>query len=1075
MLKASHVFERYGQLDMSEANNVKRANIEYGFVATDSLPRRFVLLKQTAVLEGLIATGAVGRRTAGGVDRQRLRGAGGVVEETLSRSSDARQAILRTIFAKPDSMDDALQMGSGYLLNTEALRKRIGSCLSSDQVLRAVADETERFYERQGETVKDSTSAASRLASAAPLFAQHLSAMGVWLQPVRDGSEIRRLLPTKLLPILAWISTPDRHRQIAELVLSRHKAAKNTSSEAILNVFLATAANSTALQSENLSVGPLILIKEGSQNYPDPRKYSSSVNYLYQECCRYFGRDPSDHPSALLFLTSIRLAKTGVDAFDWCDRPSARNTKNVSRVLGREITDVPQYIREWARDLRELLPLFKRKDVKTIVASLNYWLIFLFMLGEERAPSRLREVERLRDINDYGRSGGLTYVEFLRRHVVGVNDEIAYIAPSTLQQAWQLAAIRDGFTNLSNPVDARADRPGKARERRARTSRKALDQKVLEVLISENRKEAFAFARCLGRGGRAHWRTVMDTTTGRHEVVFFPLLPLLTDVIMHSGARNRQAAWLDSGEGDEMSVDIEAAAYVPNTLATATPGRRQGYIQVHEIIDAKQRRPVLGMFLNTDKVVGKAYEVPWIDADVAKAVMELRDLQVRYNPISQPIPALRPATTNKYITAQVSDVYPLFREPRSPLAQPVTEAQLAQYWISLLEHCQPLVNAKLGYEYPLIRDGNPIFDIHSLRVTTVTVLIENGVSPEIVQMLVGHRSVLMTFYYNAVRDASVHRSIQDAMDRRRQAAGALDEETSDDLIREAIESHVTLRVGDDFAGADLLRLHLERRSGFDLFTHGICPGGDCSTGGERLAEGRYSPVWRPRACSGCRYRVTGPSFLAGLVHRLNSLMMEIKLSMQREERLVDEACEAEDAGHPAASLHANAAREREDRDELWREWCLEYQTVKVAEAELHAHSTDGKTLVATSTIDKGSLRLATDEVHTFEHMQALVADAKLLAGATLDLPQGLVEMRDRLLFEVVRTQEIDRYFYRLDPAARARALDRLGDLLVTHAPSPDHLQAVIDGTVRLDEIPTLADAVATLTCETPDFQLESAR
>lgn len=1070
LMPVSEVVERYGQLGMNIKNNSKRADLEYGLIASDGEPRRFIHLKNGAVIEGMINVGVVEGRTVTGKQRSRLRDTdGGIVGVALSQKPAIRRRMLQMIFEDPEDLDQVIQVGQANLIGAKTLRATLTQHRSASDLLKEVAERTEAFFNEQATAGSEgSTAKGSGRIFAAPLFAQHLSAAGIWLQPLEHVSGMSYLVPARLLPIASWLAVPERHRPLADRIVSHHRAVRGQSGAVILNAFLAVAGSSTIWQAKELRAGPLAYFKEwvqsgrGGTKATSSNVLSSSINALFKECCAYFGQPLDSHPSAPVFFGNKRLARTGVDVFDWCERPTPRNTRSASRALGCPIAEVPRYVRDWAEELKELLPLFKRKNIKGLSECLDTWLVYLLFLGPEKAPLSLADIDRGRHINDYGRGDGVTYVEFLRQHYAPHNERIAYTAPSELQHAWQLAAIRDDFANRSNPIDPAEDRPTKAPVRRARTARKALDQKVLDIIIRENRRNDFELARTHGLRRSTNWRLVVDARTKRHESIFFPLTPILIDVIMHSGARNQQTAWLDSGEGDELAVDLASTAYVPNMLPTATKGRRQGFIQVHEIVDAKVRRPVLGMFLNTDKVNGKSYEVPWVDAEIASSVARLRELQVRYNPMRGPIPAIRPATTNKYVNVPVADVYPLFRDPTSPLFLPVTDTQIQFYWRDLLAHCQPIVNEELGYEYPLLRDERPVFDIHSLRVTTVTVLIENGVSPEIVQMLVGHKSVLMTFYYNAVRDASVHRSIQEAMDRRRQSGMALDDDAADELIRDAIESHVTLRAGDDFTGTDLLREHLERKTGFDLFTHGICPGGDCATGGERIGEGRYGPVWRPRACSGCRFRVTGPGFLAGLVHRLNSLMMEIKLSMQREGRLNDEAYAAQDEGRSAHSLLANAGREREDRDALWKEWCLEYQTVKAAEARLHAPEQESTALVLPASVRMDAVSLGSDEVHTFEHMHALVCESNLMPGASLDLPPGLNEMRDRLLFEVIRTQDIGSYFYKLDPASRSRALDRLGDLLVTHTNAPDRLQAVIDGTLRINEMPAMADGIAAL-------------
>ncbi|KAI9881827.1 MAG: hypothetical protein M1823_006461 [Watsoniomyces obsoletus] len=80
----------------------------------------------------------------------------------------------------------------------------------------------------------------------------------------------------------------------------------------------------------------------------------------------------------------------------------------------------------------------------------------------------------------------------------------------------------------------------------------------------------------------------------------------------------------------------------------------------------------------------------------------------------------------------------------------------------------------------------------------------------------------------------------------------------------------------------------------------------------------------------------------------------------------------------------------------------------------------------------------------------------------IDLPHGVRETRDRLLLQVIRAQNLDAFYYRLDPGVQVRALDRLGDLLVMYAGDPDRMQALAAGEASWAEIPALSSAIEDL-------------
>jgi hypothetical protein len=91
----------------------------------------------------------------------------------------------------------------------------------------------------------------------------------------------------------------------------------------------------------------------------------------------------------------------------------------------------------------------------------------------------------------------------------------------------------------------------------------------------------------------------------------------------------------------------------------------------------------------------------------------------------------------------------------------------------LLRHCQVDVNKLFRREYPLVNDDGLVFDLHALRVTMVSNLLEAGVSIDIIRDLVGRATWMMTWFYNGRRSAILNASVQKAMHMRSQAHDAL--------------------------------------------------------------------------------------------------------------------------------------------------------------------------------------------------------------------------------------------------------------------------------------------------------------
>jgi Putative phage integrase len=1061
-MKVSEVRAKYGALDISEKGIKGRADIEFG-LAYSRAAARFTHFPQGELVKGLVAIGAVPATTPHGKPRQRLRCVGGVASFVEKLEPDLRSGLIATLLESDASLDEVLKLNQTSLIGDREIAEYLASARNPAVALERTARNTDSFFNEQQTAGKDSYGRGDGRTFAWAWFAQYLSMREIWLQPIGNIKEILNLYPRKVGPIAAWMAVPAFHRGLAESVWSRMEASRGTSAATILSVFLSLAQSSNAFARNKLVKSPLIFFKEWvSRGGGSSEVRSSSTNELYKLLCRHFGLNAASQPGAEFFFGGRRIGKLGVEAFAWCDHPNKRNTAVAERCLGRPVDTVPLYVRDWAEDFRWLLSSFGNKSVDNDIGRLNTWLIFLLHLGESRAPKSFPDVSRSRHVNNLSPDGD-TYINFLARHFSQTNRQIANRAVSTLAKAWKLAATRDNYAARGSPFDITLDRIGKAPKRRAKSVRRPLDQVVMEILVRENRRNDFELARTMGEPRPTYLHVMKNPTTQAYEEIFFPLSPIIIDIILHSGMRKFSARWLDSGEGDEFSVDIAAKIDRPNLLPTATKGRREGFLRICEFVEKGGRRRELGMFMNTNKT-GVLYEVPWIDPELAAHVDRLAKLQTTYNPIEAPIPARDPDISELYgHSGSVPTVFPLFRNPHYDRHLPVSDAMVRSYWLALLKHCEPIVEHELGYSYPLVIDDKALFDIHALRITTVTVLHESGVSIDIIQALVGHSSVMMTWYYRQVRHAELHRALNKAYAERGKRVVSDGDELTDQLVEEAI---APLGV-DDPVGLALLQEHRSAKSApIDVFAHGICPGGDCNTGGKRLAEGRHAPVFRQRACSRCRFRVTGPMFLNGLVHRLNGLMFEIKQSSEKEQQLNAEADMAEDSNKASSHLRALARRERESRDALFEEWCAELQTIKACQAALEKGNGENRfhraLMPARSDFDPETIDLTFKHVHQFELVQNIVVTAHLIPETQLDLPPGAEETRDNILYRILHHNDLNDLLFRIDKNAARRALDTLGDLLIANAGDQSQLQAIIEGAVLFKDLPALQDAAEQL-------------
>ena len=228
----------------------------------------------------------------------------------------------------------------------------------------------------------------------------------------------------------------------------------------------------------------------------------------------------------------------------------------------------------------------------------------------------------------------------------------------------------------------------------------------------------------------------------------------------------------------------------------------------------------------------------------------------------------------------------------------------------------------------------------------------------------------------------------------------------------------------------------------------------------RTPGGVRKGVFRPQACSRCRFRTTGPAFLNGLVLRLNALMVEITSSFELDRSLADEVSILEEAGRSASRIEARIRRHRRFRDELWAEWAAELATIRRIEGAMDEGGPgDGLP------VEPGALATRFDEVHPLILMHDVVMSGSGTAGGSMEVPAGTREMRDEMLLEIARRNDAAEFFYRLDPERRRAACDAFGEMITRHAADrvdqdPSFVERLLSGEIEMPELSDLTDGSA---------------
>ncbi|MFB2604758.1 VPA1269 family protein, partial [Rhizobium phaseoli] len=513
-----------------------------------------------------------------------------------------------------------------------------------------------------------------------------------------------------------------------------------------LNAFITAGLSSDMWRDHRLCTAPLEWMKKevASQTESKPNSnLSSSINRVYLALLEQFGVKSIDRPEAHIFLRRKRLHSVGNSGLRWCFEPNKKNTRLAKKILGREVTSVPWFVQNLAREFEETLRYFEVIHVKQIEAGLNAFLIYVMTLDEADAPKNLVEIDREKHINDLSEHGN-TFRNFLTDNFSESGRDCGSRAMGTVQKAWRFSSELNGFgKTIANPIDMSTDNPIKYRKKGAKSTRHAIMDEVFQIILWENVRDDYAFARTLD----FLYQTVRLPGSDVFKRLFWPAQPLILEACARSATRGKSARFADSGEGDEFRYDPDLLQMVVNTGKHATVGRQMGLIQSMAIFTDGGRREVPTLYVASGKTGD--YAVPYVDPDFARRFTEFTRLQEEYNPVDGASLALdtRHHSDHSYL-GEVANVYVAFRELNLGYVTAISPERITSYLVALLTHCEPIVEKALGYPYPLVRDGNPLIQLHAFRVTANTRLQARGGTREDARILLGHKTALYADYYN---------------------------------------------------------------------------------------------------------------------------------------------------------------------------------------------------------------------------------------------------------------------------------------------------------------------------------------
>ena len=439
------------------------------------------------------------------------------------------------------------------------------------------------------------------------------------------------------------------------------------------------------------------------------------------------------------------------------------------------------------------------------------------------------------------------------------------------------------------------------------THREALPTRYIRELIRILTEDDFAWPKRIP----SEWLSWFNHETGQWEKIWSPLRASALLLKLYLPLRTIQVRMLDSGEAD--SERYVNGQWTGNTGPLAPPPgtvARHGFLR--KFADPMSGQVLTGFFINTNKTQDRGkdeedrgYEIPWQHHDAIGVAADLLEWQARYNPISAPQcwtdlhdqVLIRAGRTGKF--AQRGDVCFLFRDPCGTYRnEPLTDSRLRPFWVALLGELEQRVAARgetLADGSPIRfiskydpRNGKPlrpVYDLHTLRVSLITALAtEGGVPiPILSRCIAGHASILMTLYYVKLGASQITEALAEAQKK----IGLQEQRNFVRFLQSADRKTLTSLVAHNDASG-VTALHENAPGSWVIGDKGICPVGGvmCDKGGPKLTANPqlsdYAPTpGGPRNCIRCRFFITGPAFLGGLVAHFNAIGVRLLAASER--------------------------------------------------------------------------------------------------------------------------------------------------------------------------------------------------
>lgn len=702
-----------------------------------------------------------------------------------------------------------------------------------------------------------------------------------------------------------------------------------------------------------------------------------------------------------------------------------------------------------------------------------------WLLKTNNPPENAFKIVRSIHINDY--ADGSTFRNYLKNnfalgsvnlHLTMMRQFFDYAHDVMLQEFADNPSLMGNYTN---PIDPKFD--SFKEQRNIGTKRVPIEARIMEIMRNVIIENDYEFP-------RRHFSFCYTPLTNHEKKqfepnVFCPSIANLLYFMLWIPVRKIQAQLLDSGEGDKYLFDFESQTMIPNPHSFAgKENRAEGVLQLlpSGVLGIDD---IVGIHVTTNKSQNDGYDVPWVNKELLAAIKNQRDWLSQYSPL----PELRGRESlgkrvGKEIELHGKKFYPLFRDPTAeklddPYA-PASAHRISWAWGLICKEAEKRINEedkKSGKKVSLITDDHgryptSRYDIHTLRVSGITDLLEKGVPLGIVQKFVaGHATYFMTLWY----DNPSYFKVREYLEKARSNSSAHSNFSLSDHQLEEVKRFFVVNesyLADGYSPYDVL----EKNSGIiSIKLSGICPGGSCEEGGLDPYRDRSAPVPvgdRGPSCPQCRFWITGPMFLLGQAMEGNQLIRKIKKKVSAIDNIRGSLLDAEDEGNTGL---VNVLAGREDREmrilsNMITEW---YERMKFYEASIlkmdewikysELSGAENSQLALLTKSSENEIKYNFEESTELEltHFITMVAE---FFPEFVDSDDTSVPDLEQAISRFAALNDVGDFFFKLSDKQRITASNMITSLLIDTV-GPQNAERLLDGDIPLQHYPDLSGRI----------------